>query len=493
MPNLPAVGVFVLGVLTVQVLILSLNLLYWRRRRLGVVEPDFALTFPNHSSANLAPPSPLSASDPTCHSERSEESRNNLTPLSPLSASREGGEPSSPSPFTERGQGGEVKPAASGEGAWVRVTENLTLLPPSPEKRGGSADGSPSPFSGEKGQGVEGFSQIALSLLIPARNERENLPRLIESLAPQLARPDVELWVCDDGSDDGTTEWLAQNAERLGVRWFRSAPRPDGWVGKNWACYQLATRACGEWLVFLDADLVACEDFLPALLRSLSHSDAQLVSAIPTFTPSSIWVGFVKLLVPFSVFSLLPLALAENHPHRAFAFANGQLIGFRRCDYARWLPHFFVRSAVLEDVALAQLVKTHRGKVTLYDARPYLQVSMYRNYADASQGFAKNAVAICRNVPMTLLVAGLLVLVYGYPIGALLLSGGQAVWAWLAATLSVAIFGMSARVVGMRFGWGLLYLLSIAVGLTVLIRSVWWYTRGTVIWKGRVYRVRSNE
>jgi glycosyltransferase involved in cell wall biosynthesis len=123
-----------------------------------------------------------------------------------------------------------------------------------------------------------------LSVLIPARNEAENLPALLESLAPQLGAG-VECWVCDDGSDDGTTEWLAQHAASLGVRWFRSEAHPDGWVGKNWACHQLAARAQGEWLLFLDADLRCEAGFLDALRAYLQRTDAQLVSAIPRSRP----------------------------------------------------------------------------------------------------------------------------------------------------------------------------------------------------------------
>jgi hypothetical protein len=296
--------------------------------------------------------------------------------------------------------------------------------------------------------------------------------------------------VCDDGSEDGTTEWLSQHAQGLGVRWFRSAPRPDGWVGKNWACYQLATRAQGKWLLFLDADLRCEAGFVNALHHYLQQTDAQLVSAIPTFTPSNLPVALLKLMVPFSVFTLLPLALAERHPNPAFAFANGQVIAFRKADYARWLPHFFVRGAVLEDVALAALVKRHKGVVHLLDARAWLQVSMYPTLREAMNGFAKNAVAICRSVPMAVLVGLMLTLAYLYPLAALLMPAPREL-AMLAIGAAVMIFGLSARVVGLPFRLGWLYAGSVMLGLLTLGRSVAWYRRGTIVWKGRVYRAHS--
>jgi glycosyltransferase involved in cell wall biosynthesis len=328
-----------------------------------------------------------------------------------------------------------------------------------------------------------------LSVLIPARNEAENLPALLESLAPQLGAG-VECWVCDDGSDDGTTEWLAQHAASLGVRWFRSEAHPDGWVGKNWACHQLAARAQGEWLLFLDADMRCMAGFLDALRAYLQATDAQLVSAIPAFAPTNLSVALLKLMVPFSVFTLLPLLLAERHPNPAFAFANGQVIAFRRDEYLRWQPHQAVRGAVLEDVALAALVKRQGGLVRLLDARAWLRVSMYPTLQAAMDGFAKNAVAICRTTPMALLVGVMLALVYLYPLSAGLLLE-QYAQALAAVAGALAVFGLSARVVGMPFWMGLGYPVSVVLGILTLVRSVIWYRRGWVRWKGRVYQARS--
>ena len=338
-------------------------------------------------------------------------------------------------------------------------------------------------------QAATSVSAPTLSVLIPARNEVENLPVLLASLTPQLGAG-VECWVCDDGSDDGTTEWLAQHAGSLGVRWFQSAPRPDGWVGKNWACHQLAARAQGDWLLFLDADLRCEAGFITALRAYLQTTDAHLVSAIPAFAPASLPVALLKLMVPFSVFTLLPLPLAERHPNPAFAFANGQVIAFRRDDYRRWQPHQAVRGAVLEDVALAALVKRQRGTVHLLDARAWLRVSMYPTLRAAMDGFAKNAVAICRTTPTAVLVGVMLTLVYLYPLGAASVLGQHA-QASGAIAGAVLVFGLSARVVGMPLAMGLGYVGSVLIGLLTLARSIVWYRRGWVRWKGRVYQARS--
>jgi hypothetical protein len=145
---------------------------------------------------------------------------------------------------------------------------------------------------------------------------------------------------------------------------------------------------------------------------------------------------------------------------------------------------------VLEDVALAALVKRQGGLVRLLDARAWLRVSMYPTLQAAMDGFAKNAVAICRTTPMALLVGGILALVYLYPLGAALL-GGQYAQALAAVAGAIMVFGLSARVVGMPFWMGLGYPVSVVLGILTLLRSIVWYRRGWVRWKGRVYQARS--
>lgn len=327
----------------------------------------------------------------------------------------------------------------------------------------------------------------SLAFLIPARNERESLPCLLASLHEQCAEGD-EIWVCDDESADGTTEWLTAHAASLGVRWFRSQPRPEGWVGKNWACHQLAQRAQTDWLVFLDADIQVEPHFVQVLRKKLIQTSAQLVSGIPTLRASNLAVGLLKAMLPFSIFTLLPLYCAERIPHPAFAFANGQVMAMRREDYTRLQPHEAVRHQVLEDVAIAALVKRHKGRVAILDLRPYMKVQMYRTLGEAFRGLAKNAVAICRSVPVAVAVALMLAGVYLLPLFSLLWSALPL--AWGAIGLSALIYGASARMAGLPLWYGVLYPAGVALGIATLLYSVRWYLRGEVYWKGRAYRTR---
>lgn len=116
-------------------------------------------------------------------------------------------------------------------------------------------------------------SNRALSVIIPARNEAHNPPRLLRSLAAQAVRPQ-EVIAVDDGSTDRTSEV----ARQLGATVIASQPLPENWRGKTWACHQGAQAAKGEHFLFVDADTRFEPD---GLARVLSRYDGGAFSVGP--------------------------------------------------------------------------------------------------------------------------------------------------------------------------------------------------------------------
>jgi cellulose synthase/poly-beta-1,6-N-acetylglucosamine synthase-like glycosyltransferase len=79
-----------------------------------------------------------------------------------------------------------------------------------------------------------------VSILIPARDEADNIAAVLESVLAQTG-VELEVVVLDDGSSDGTAaivERLAAADPRLRV--IHGANLPAGWNGKQHACHQLA-------------------------------------------------------------------------------------------------------------------------------------------------------------------------------------------------------------------------------------------------------------
>ncbi|NKN33742.1 glycosyltransferase family 2 protein [Marichromatium bheemlicum] len=88
-----------------------------------------------------------------------------------------------------------------------------------------------------------------VSIIIPTRDCLEQLPRALDSvLAQQLDA--FEVLVVDDGSEDGTWDWLCARARH--ARWLR--PIRLGGQGPAHARNHAIAAARGELIAFLDAD-----------------------------------------------------------------------------------------------------------------------------------------------------------------------------------------------------------------------------------------------
>lgn len=323
------------------------------------------------------------------------------------------------------------------------------------------------------------------SVLIPARNEAENLRATLPALLG-LQHADLEILVLDDDSEDATAAVV--EAHRQGhedrLRLLRGRPLPAGWLGKSWACHQLAEAARGEVLVFCDADVSVHPAALACSLAALERAGAGLLTALPRQRLES-WLerAVVPLVVHLPVLALLPLPLVPRVHAPSLSMANGQWLVFTREAYRACGGHAAVRAEVVEDVALGRRIKAAGHRLLPVVATTLLQVRMYRNAAALREGFGKNLYPLAGGRLRTFLLALLVFLLTGvYP------------WAGAAlgipgATLSLSLL-VAVRACGIllfRHGFGSLLLHPVGSLLLVCI-AVGSYResgRGVLRWKGR--------
>lgn len=108
--------------------------------------------------------------------------------------------------------------------------------------------------------------QGTLSVCMIVRNAADTLAAACESVAG-LA---TEFVIADTGSEDETTEVLAELAGRYPVRRLQLSWRDDF----GWARNQVLKQASGEWILSLDADEVLTSESLPALAALLAYRPA---------------------------------------------------------------------------------------------------------------------------------------------------------------------------------------------------------------------------
>lgn len=115
----------------------------------------------------------------------------------------------------------------------------------------------------------------AVSVIVPARDEAENLPVLLDEIAAALVAVDYEVLVVDDGSVDSTWPLLVARAAQDG----RLRPlRHPGSVGQSTSLWQAAHLARGEWLATLDGDGQNDPADLPRLLARARQGGVALVA-----------------------------------------------------------------------------------------------------------------------------------------------------------------------------------------------------------------------
>ena len=119
---------------------------------------------------------------------------------------------------------------------------------------------------------------FALSIVLPAKNEAQNIALLIEKI--QLLALDAEILVINDGSTDNT----AQLAMDLGARVIT---HPYS-LGNGAAVKTGARNAIGDIIIFMDADGQHNPEDIPALLAKLHEGYDMVVGARHPSTHSSI-------------------------------------------------------------------------------------------------------------------------------------------------------------------------------------------------------------
>ncbi|VXC45314.1 glycosyltransferase [Nocardioides sp. AX2bis] len=329
-------------------------------------------------------------------------------------------------------------------------------------------------------------------VLLPVRDEEEHVTGCVAALLTALDRypGPARLVVLDDASTDGTGRLLADLAARdARVEVVAGSPLPTGWLGKPWACHQLARHAgeAGEVgevgvLVFVDADVRLAPYALTATVALLRDAGLDLVCPYPRQLTEGTAERLVQPLLQWSWMSTLPLGLAETSARPSLGAANGQLLAVDAGAYRRLGGHAAVRGEVLEDLALLRALKAVGGRGGVAEGSGVATCRMYDGGRELRAGYAKSLWAAFGSPAGAVGVVGLLGLAHVVPAVAALGGSRTGMVGYAAGVASRALV---ARRTGGRVGDSLAHPVSVgALGLLVL-DSLRGHRRGTLRWKGR--------
>lgn len=234
---------------------------------------------------------------------------------------------------------------------------------------------------------------VRVSLLVPARNEENNIERCVRGLLSQ-EYGNYEVIVLNDNSTDSTGEILERlSKEDRRLKVINGKPLPEGWLGMCWACMQLAEASDGRYLMFFDADTWHEPIVLGATLDVFEKTDADCISGIAKHHLGTFGEMLSVTLAPWGMMSYFPAVLMHNFRFKFPSIAAGMYMCFKREKYFEVGGHGAVRFNAVLDKDLAKLMKGRGMKVVMVDATEAVHVRMYHSMKEAFAGFGKNMFA----------------------------------------------------------------------------------------------------
>ena len=336
--------------------------------------------------------------------------------------------------------------------------------------------------------GANGDSALdEITVLIPARNESQVIQRTLQSVIKQGTG--LKIVLIDDNSEDATVE-KSREVRLSDLHIIQSSPLPAGWNGKLWALEQGRSHVTTPYTLLLDADIELARGLIRALREKMHRQGVPFISLMAAPSMAS---GWEKMLMPAFVhfFKILyPFARVNSHGTRIAAAAGGCiLLETRMLDQIGGFKS--IKSAVIDDCALARRVKSQESKIWLGLTHSVKSVRSYQQLGEIWDMVARTAFAQLRySLVILLLCTFVMILVYQVPV--VMVASSHTPVRYL-ALISLAIMFLTyvpiLRFYNRSAAWALALPLVAALFLAMTWTSAIRYWRGErTRWKGRVYQ-----
>jgi glycosyltransferase involved in cell wall biosynthesis len=349
-----------------------------------------------------------------------------------------------------------------------------------------------------------------VSIIVPALNEEHYIARCLDSLGKQ-DYPNFEIIAINDSSTDRTGEIMDQyskNNRRVVV--LHIGPAPDGWVGKNWACYQGYLRSSGDILLFTDADTVHSSQLMTRAVTVLMVQKLKALTIVPRLICNDVWT---RITIPMlSIFLHTRFsALRVNDPNTRIGYFFGSFFLITRKTYEKIGTHKGVKQELIEDGALGSKVKLGRFEMKMFRGESEIKAIWARDMKTLWNGLRRLVIPMYsqhKNETILLTVAIFFLLIGPFiilPYTLLLLSfyyslANLFLFILIVLTLGTISLIIMTDAIQLKFGIHekAIYALASPLGGAVISTSFISSTldankRNAVNWRGREYTVDRDQ
>ena len=340
-----------------------------------------------------------------------------------------------------------------------------------------------------------------VSIILPARNEEMFIEKCINSLLEQDYE-NYEIIAIDDMSDDKTGEIIKKIAEKNSkVIHVIAKPKPEKWIGKNWACMEGFKRSSGELLLFTDADTIHTKKTISLSVDHLLSEGLDSLTVIPKMLCLDWWTR-ITLPVLSTFLHTRFSALRVNDPSKKTGYFFGSFFIIKRKTYEAVGTHESVKSEIVEDGALGKKVKEQGFKLKMVRGEHLVEAIWARNWTTLWHALKRLMIPLyiqSSKMAIGIFFAVLFLLFMPFPILAY-----SALFVNLSVSFKV-LFGVSLVASGLFYvgstmdakkglGLGFRHALFAPIGSTVIVSG---FASGimhakkndAITWRGRTYSI----
>lgn len=239
---------------------------------------------------------------------------------------------------------------------------------------------------------AEGEPFPLISLIIAARNEEKNIETALESVLSQ-DYPHLEVMVINDRSTDGTEAILNRIGQKYpDLKLFHLSELPEGWLGKNHALFFGAQKAQGEYLLFMDADVVMESSTVRRGMGYLVEKRLDHLTVFPELKLKGVWLNMV--VGAFSVtFGLYARPWKAKDPNSRHHIGIGAFNLVRAEAYLNAGTHQKIAMRPDDDMKLAKMIKKSGFRQDCLLGKGMVFVEWYNSLSELVHGLEKNAFA----------------------------------------------------------------------------------------------------
>jgi cellulose synthase/poly-beta-1,6-N-acetylglucosamine synthase-like glycosyltransferase len=327
---------------------------------------------------------------------------------------------------------------------------------------------------------AQGSQNLSFSILVPCRNEAENVSELVATLGG-LDHPRYEVIFIDDNSTDGTGELLSQAIRNYSfMKALTASSLPAGWMGKPWALSQGLSHATRDYIVTVDADVRLAPDALSAMDSVLQRTRSDFLSPYPSQSAVTMSERLVQPLLQWTWMTTVPLRLAMRSSRPSLAVANGQFLIVKKSALIAVGGFTAIQSSVLDDIDLARALIRGGFSGGVCDGSKIASTRMYSSFSEIRAGYGKSMSTgfggIFGSLALALVMAisGLLPFIFSF------FGSTMATAALLLVVTSRVVSSISSRSLIID---SLLHPISTIVFIYLLIYSNFFHSK--ITWKGR--------